>query len=328
MWIYFKNQADWCWKHCQIFFTVLASECAPPSPFPHYLAESEERERRRKERERESEGWVGPLFFLPIQSWPQAGAYSAVTPPLSSPSPPLSPSTSPKNLSLNLLSLYMAHLWIYPPFFSHYRFHFLCSKPYGRWHPLAPPCAPSFPPNPPLLLHPHFFSHVRHRNRIYKSQLSTAHSPKKRSSKLLQAALQLFSGLRCLRPSVRQKKSLKSKTHTQAGGQTKESERKEIRTGLVGFFEGRNTERGCQFSRNFGVYSKESPVLILNPTLAGSLTLWLLEKTCTSFETWHLPSQKQPSVSHRGLKDKQIEPLAPLPRCTWTHCPNTHWLRC
>lgn len=68
------------------------------------------------------------------------------------------------------------------PFFSHYRFHFLCSKPYGRWHPLAPLCAPSFPPNPlatpPPPLHPHSFSFVRHHIRIYKSQPTTAHSPK------------------------------------------------------------------------------------------------------------------------------------------------------
>jgi len=37
--------------------------------------------------------------------------------------------------------------------------------------------------------------------------------------------------------------------------------------------------------------------------------------------------EKQPSVSHQGLKDKHRAP-APLPRSTWTLYPNTLRLRC
>ena len=153
---------------------------------------------------------MAPLFFSPIQSWPEAGAHSAVAPPLFLLFPLLSPWKS-----LNLLSLYVAHPFKKkkkspPLFFSHYWFHFLRSKPRGRWHPPAPLRAPSFPPTPPSF-NPSFFSFVRHCIRIYKSRLTPL---QKTSSKSLQAATFSWSV-----------KSFKTHTHKQ-WGQTKESQRK------------------------------------------------------------------------------------------------------
>lgn len=140
---------------------------------------------------------------------------------------------------------------------------------------------------------PSFSFFAIHHIRIYKSQLTTAHSPKTFSFQVTPGWSAALEVLRCLKPSTRLKKILKSKnTHKQRDKQKSLEERELVWLGFQ-WEKGRN--RVASSEGIFGVYSKESPVLILNPTLTGSLTLWFLEKTRTSFETWHLPSQNSPA---------------------------------
>lgn len=191
----------------------------------------------RKERER-ARKMIGPIVFLHnselTTGW---GIFSCCTP--FSFSFPL-PACFLNNLSPNLSSLNKDKL--FPLFLPHYWFHFLCSKSYGCWHLLSP-----WTPSPLHLLRSLFFSFVRQHIWIFKSELTTAHSPKT-SSELLQAALQLFSGLWHLSPSVRPKKSLKSQTH--ASRETNKVWKEENWKVFGWIFEGRMAERGFQFKRN------------------------------------------------------------------------------
>lgn len=129
------------------------------------------------------------IVFLPHSELTTGrGTFSCRISSLPSLSPPLSLKIS-ESFSIICSSSHPKKMS--PPLFSHYWFHFLRSKPRGRWHPPAPlrplpsvhllclqtPLAPSFNPS--------FFSIVRHRIRIYKSRLTLLQKP---SSKSLQAA--------------------------------------------------------------------------------------------------------------------------------------------
>lgn len=156
-------------------------------------------ERTRKERERERR-MSGPIVFPPHSELTTGRAYSAVTPPLSSPIPLLFlPLPSPKKKkSFSEPSFIIDGSSLnFPPFFLIIGFTSsvqsrtvagILSLPSVHLRSLQTPFTPTS-----LLLHPHFFSFVRHHIRIYKSQLTAAHSPpqkkKKLSSKLLPALL-------------------------------------------------------------------------------------------------------------------------------------------
>lgn len=152
----------------------------PPDPQipPCPLTAEKWRERKRKDGERERR-MSGPIVFPPHSELTTGRVHSAVKPPLSSLS--LSPTSYYQSFFLICgLSLIFR---LFPPHYCS-SFSFLCSKlnAYGRWHPLAPLCAPSFslslqtqytPPHPPFLF-TGLATFVRHHVRIYKSQLSTA----------------------------------------------------------------------------------------------------------------------------------------------------------
>lgn len=237
----------------------------------HYLAE--------KKRGSERAGWVGSLFFFPIQSWPQAGEYSAVAPPLLSPSPSsLSLPASEKHLSINGWKFFLF-------FFFSSMSHFLCSKPCGCWRPCTPLGSLFFPMNPIIAGSPAL---VRRHNGINKSKLTSAHLPK---TLLLQNALQLFSGLWFLILYVKAKEESKFKTDTHTLGWTKERERKGTVKCLV------VSLRGVKRQKEVGilVFTLRRLLSCCDPTLAGSLTWCFLEKPCTSFITWHPPSHNSPA---------------------------------
>lgn len=243
------------------FFTVFVSE--QPA--------SEEWERRRKEKERGMSGPIVPRFRVDHRRGNIQLLHRLF---------PLFPAP----LSPALKKLFS--------FFFFFRMSPLFS--YSYWHPLTL-WAPSVPLNP---ITPSFilFFLVKHHPGIYTSEQTT---PQKPSCNLLQAALQLFSGLRCLSPSVTQRKSLKSQTHM---GTHKELERKEMETVWLSFWgEKGGKGGGGQFRKNFGVYSKESSVPILKPTLAWQLHFMAPWKNL--HQPWNLASDssKQSSVSYQDL---------------------------
>lgn len=165
--------------------------------------------------------------------------------------------------------------------------HFLCSKPCGCWRPCAPLGPLFFPMNRIIASSPAL---VRRHNGINKSKLTSAHSPK---TLLHQNALQLFSGLWFLSPYVKAREELKSKTDTQTLGWTKEREKKGTVKCLVVSLRGVKRQR----EERILVFTLKRLLSCCDPTLAGSLTWCFLEKACTRFITWHLPSHNSP-VSH------------------------------
>lgn len=232
---------------------MLVSEWfAPPSS--NSLAEKwGASEEEKREGERAKDEWAH-CFSSPFRADHRPGVFSGYTSSFLSFPSSFSLSLSPrKNLSLNLLSLHMAHPWIFPPFFliigftSSVQSHTVVgirSLPSVHLLSLQTP-SPHFSHT-----HPCFFSFVRHRIRIYKSQLTTPHSPQNflpSYSKLLFNFFFFFLWCAMFEAKRKAKEKLKIQNTHKQWGQTKESERKEIGTGLVGFSQG---ERGCQFRRN------------------------------------------------------------------------------
>lgn len=286
------------------------------------------RESRRKNRGRESKGWVGPLFFPPIQSWPQAGhiqLFHLLFPLLPLLFLPLSPQKSFSESSF----IYIQLIPEFSPCFLIIGFTSSVQSCMVVGINLLPSVhllsRQTLPPT--FLLHPHFFSLVRHHIRIYKSQLTTAHSPKTFFQVSPSCSATFYWSAKF---EARKEKLKIQNTHTGRGANKRVW--KEIRTGLVGFPE-EERQKGAANPEGILVFTLKSLLswfFYLRNLNGGSLAASLydsLKKLTPALKLAPALAQTAERLTPRPKRQTDRAP-APLPLCTWMLYPNTLQLSC